>query len=184
MSSLAQKIRFAASPMFWCRRIYWAFCRSKFFSCGNGFRTGFPLIIEGGGLITVGSNFSAAGPGYLYATSCTIVVGDNVSLNTNVVIGATDANIAIGSNVMIGPNVVIRSVNHGIKRDSPMYFQPYTSGEITLEDDIWIGSNAVITAGVRIAKGTVVAAGAVVTKSTEPYSIVGGVPARKIGERV
>jgi acetyltransferase-like isoleucine patch superfamily enzyme len=58
-----------------------------------------------------------------------------------------------------------------------------TKGEIVLEDDVWIGTNALILSGVRIGKGAVVAAGSVVTKDVESYSIVGGNPARKIGMR-
>ena len=85
---------------------------------------------------------------------------------------------------MIGPNVVLRAANHSMKRgNTPMRHQPSIPGEIFIEDDVWIGSNVVITSDVRIARGTVVGAGSVVTSSTEPYSIVCGVPARKIGER-
>jgi galactoside O-acetyltransferase len=124
------------------------------------------------------------GTDYLYADDGELVIGDNCSINTNVQIGASGGKIVIGSNVIIGPNVVIRAANHGLRRDGQMRFQPHTYGEIIIEDDVWIGSNAVITADVLLAKGVVVGAGAVVTKSTEPYTIVGGVPARKIGERV
>ena len=55
--------------------------------------------------------------------------------------------------------------------------------ETVIEDDVWIGHRAILVAGVRIGRGAVVGAGAVVTKDVEPYAIVGGVPARKIGER-
>jgi len=99
-------------------------------------------------------------------------------------IGASGGKITIGTHVIIGPNVVIRCANHLISRDSPIYHQAHAYGEVIIEDDVWIGSNAVIVSGVALATGTVVGAGAVVTKSTTPYSIVGGVPARKIGERV
>jgi galactoside O-acetyltransferase len=68
---------------------------------------------------------------------------------------------------MIAPNVVIRASNHALKRESLMRFQPHTYGEIIIEDDVWISSNAVITSGVILAKGKIVEAGAVVTKSTE-----------------
>ena len=98
--------------------------------------------------------------------------------------GGNSTDVLHGDNVIIAPNVVIRAANHGLKREMPMRFQPHTYGEIIIGDDVWIGSNAVITSGVILAKGTVVGAGAVVTKSTKSYSIVGGVPARKIGERV
>ncbi len=73
----------------------------------------------------------------------------------------------IGDNVMIAPNVVIRASNHGINRENPMRFQSHTYSEILIEDDVWIGSNAVITSGVVLAKGIVVGAGAVVIKSTD-----------------
>ena len=89
----------------------------------------------------------------------------------------------MGNHVMIAANVVLRAANHGVARGIPMKRQGSISGEIQIEDDVWIGSNAVITADVVLARGTVVGAGAVVTHSTEPYSIVAGVPARKIGER-
>ncbi len=52
-----------------------------------------------------------------------------------------------------------------------------------IEDDVWIGRNAIIMPGVRIGKGSIVGAGAVVTKNVEPYSIVGGVPAKLIRKR-
>lgn len=58
-----------------------------------------------------------------------------------------------------------------------------TKGKIVLEDDVWIGKDAVIMSGVILRRGTVVAAGSVVTKSTEPYTIVGGNPARLIRKR-
>jgi galactoside O-acetyltransferase len=97
---------------------------------------------------------------------------------------AAAGKIVIGNCVLIAPNVVLRAANHDIGRGPvPIRHRPSVSGEIIIEDDVWIGSNAVVTADVTLARGTVVGAGAVVTSSTEPYSIVGGVPARKIGER-
>jgi acetyltransferase-like isoleucine patch superfamily enzyme len=57
------------------------------------------------------------------------------------------------------------------------------SDPVIIEDEAWLGANCVITAGVRIGRGAVVAAGAVVTRSVEPFQIVGGVPARPIGAR-
>ena len=58
---------------------------------------------------------------------------------------------------------------------------PIKEQEVIIEDDVWIGMNAVILPGVTIRKGTIVGAGAVVTKSTGEYEIVAGVPAKKIG---
>ena len=58
-----------------------------------------------------------------------------------------------------------------------------TKGPIVLEDDVWIGQDSIILSGVTIGRGSVIAAGSVVTKSVEPYSIVGGNPARLIRYR-
>ena len=59
----------------------------------------------------------------------------------------------------------------------------YSKGQIKVEDDVWLGSNVLILSGITISKGTVIAAGSVVTKSTEPYSIIGGNPAKLIKKR-
>ena len=59
-----------------------------------------------------------------------------------------------------------------------------TKGGIRIEDDVWIGSHSVILDGVNIGKGSVIAAGAIVDKNVAPYAIVGGVPARQIGNRL
>ena len=56
-------------------------------------------------------------------------------------------------------------------------------GRLTIGDDVWIASNAAVLPGVTVAKGCVIGAGTVVTKSTEPYSVYLGSPARRIGER-
>jgi acetyltransferase-like isoleucine patch superfamily enzyme len=59
----------------------------------------------------------------------------------------------------------------------------FSKGSITLEDDVWVGHGSVLLSGITIKKGTVIAAGSIVTKSTEPYSIVGGNPAKIIKYR-
>jgi maltose O-acetyltransferase len=92
--------------------------------------------------------------------------------------------ICIGSHVGIAAGVRMYSVNHRYKDPTRLYSaQGYNRATIIVEDDVWIGTNAVIVAGVRLRRGTVVAAGAVVTKDTEPYSVVGGIPAKVIGRR-
>jgi galactoside O-acetyltransferase len=152
--------------------------------CGKRLRLAWGAVVKGPENIILGDDFSTTGTLYIYAHDGGYVeVGNRCSVNTNVQLGGAGGRLVIGNNVMIGPNVVIRVANHGMARDKLMRDQSHISGEIIVEDDVWIGSNAVITSGVTLANGTIVGAGAVVTKSTEPYSIVGGVPARKIGER-
>lgn len=124
------------------------------------------------------------GHSYSYGNDGEIIIGNNLSLNTNVQIGSSGGKIHIGNNVLIGFNVVLRAADHGLSRANLINKQTHVGGAIMVEDDVWIGSNAVILKNVRLGKGCVAAAGAVVTKDVEPYTIVGGVPAKKISERV
>ncbi len=92
--------------------------------------------------------------------------------------------LQIGDGVLIGPNAVIDTTHHRYDMvDRPICEQGQRLEPTVIGDDVWIGANAVILPGIEVATGTIVSAGAVVNKSTEPYSIVGGVPARPIGER-
>jgi galactoside O-acetyltransferase len=167
-----------------CDRSYSLWYAVQLKDCGKGFRISTNSVILAPQNIVIGENFASMDNLYMYGNGGEIIVGDNVSANTNVQIGASGGRIIIGNNVLIAPNVVIRAADHGIKASTLIRDQPHTPGVICIEDDVWIGSNAVITSNVTLRKGTIVGAGAVVTKSTEPYSIVGGVPARKIAQRL
>lgn len=119
-----------------------------------------------------------------------IFLGNDVTFNYNTMILTTRAKIIVGDHVMFAPNVVIVSGSHRIDIvDRPMSEisdnekLPENDKDIVFEGDNWIASNSVILSGVTIGKGCVVAAGAVVTKSAPPYSIVAGVPARVIKMR-
>jgi acetyltransferase-like isoleucine patch superfamily enzyme len=105
-------------------------------------------------------------------------IGSNTRIGIgNVVIGP----VFIGNNVILAQNIVLSGLNHVYTDiDIPIYQQPVTTAMITVEDDCWIGANAVITAGVTIGKHSVVAGGAVVTKDIPPYSVAVGNPARVI----
>ena len=79
----------------------------------------------------------------------------------------------------MGPRVTMSAENHNFTHtDIPMKEQGVTRNSIVIEDDCWIGSNAVIVAGVRVGQGSIIAAGAVVTKDVPQYAIVTGVPAK------
>lgn len=136
----------------------------------------------------VGKNFSFDPYGvYSYEN---IHVGDHVNLGYRPIILATRSKITIGNHVMFGPEVTIRGGNHRIDilgrymadiKDHEK--EPSNDPGVIIEDDVWVGTRAVILAGVRIGSGAVVAAGAVVTKSVPPYAIVGGNPAKVIRMR-
>jgi acetyltransferase-like isoleucine patch superfamily enzyme len=191
MAGTASWVRRAAAyasewlrPAYVLGRLYSGVVRWRLQRCGSGLRLQVTTVIRGHRNIVIGKNLNSMGHLYLYAhEGGAIRIGDDCSINTNVQIGAAAGRIVIGNGVMIASNVVLRAANHDIRRDRPMRYQNSQGGEIVVEDDVWIGSNSVVTADVTVARGTVVGAGAVVTRSTEPYSIVAGVPARKIGER-
>jgi acetyltransferase-like isoleucine patch superfamily enzyme len=94
--------------------------------------------------------------------------------------------VTIATDVMVGPHTVIASGNHDFKQTKlPMKQCPMlAAGPIVIEEDVWIGSHCLIVDNVTIGKGCVIGGGSVVTKSTEPYGIYAGVPARKIGSRL
>lgn len=108
-------------------------------------------------------------------------IGRDSQINENVFIQGAK----IGSFVLIAPNVVILSKTHNYVRiDTPIVMQGESDEKIPhIGDDVWIGRNAIIMPGVKIGKGAIVGAGAVVTKDVVDYSIVGGVPAKIIRMR-
>jgi galactoside O-acetyltransferase len=182
--SIVRRLRYCADPGLVADLLYSRMVRRRLRRCGAGLRLRRSTVITGHENIVIGRNFVSMGQLYLYANDGGYVeIGDDCDVNTNVQIGGASGRIIMGNHIMIAPNVVLRAANHGMARGTPMKRQGTIPGEIRIEDDVWIGSNAVVTADVVLARGTVVGAGAVVTHSTEPFSIVGGVPARKIRER-
>ena len=95
----------------------------------------------------------------------------------NVIIGP----VTIGNNVIFAQNIVASGLNHEYRDVTiPIKDQKTVTAVITVEDDCWIAANAVLTAGVTIGKHSVVAGGAVVTKSIPPFSVAAGNPAKVI----
>lgn len=108
-----------------------------------------------------------------------ISIGNNVFINYNCIM-LSMSKITIGNNVLIGPNVVLTPATHSLSAIERRNGAGYAE-DIFISNDVWIGANSVICPGVHIGTGAVVSAGAVVTKNVEDYTIVGGVPAKKIG---
>jgi acetyltransferase-like isoleucine patch superfamily enzyme len=110
-------------------------------------------------------------------------VGDVYIGNQSVIgIGCTVIGpVNIGNNVIMAQNIVISGLNHGYELiDIPPSEQKTVTSLITVMDDVWIGANCVITAGVTIGKHAVIGAGSVVTKNVPPYSVSVGNPARAV----
>lgn len=109
-----------------------------------------------------------------------IFIDDHCFINKNCTIYG---NVSIGKFSQIGPNCNILSSNHGTVKNELMCKQPGVYKKIVIAEDVWIGANATILAGVTIGKGAIVAANAAVSKNVDPYTIVGGVPAKFIKNR-
>jgi len=114
-----------------------------------------------------------------------ISVGDNVRLGFGASFVAADTTITIGNKVLFGPNVKIRGGNHNTSQIGKYMFDvrdkaPQNDSPIYIEDDVWVGTGATILKGVRIGRGSIIGAGAIVTKDIPPYSVAVGVPAKVI----
>lgn len=137
-----------------------------------------------GGSITIGKNSEILDYVMLLTYKGEIEIGDNCSINPFCVIYG-HGGVKIGNDVLIATHTVIIPSNHNFSSlDRPIRLQGNTSKGIIIEDDVWIGAGCKILDGVIIGKSSIVAAGSVVNKSIEPYSIVGGVPAKLIRKRL
>lgn len=124
-------------------------------------------------------------PGGVHGSGAVCInIGDNcfVGFGVQFLIGL---NLRVGRNVLIGPGVIFVDNDHGFStRSIPIGKQLGILAPIVVGDDVWIGANAVILKGVEVGTGAIIAAGAVVRHSVPEYEIWGGVPARKIGQRL
>jgi acetyltransferase-like isoleucine patch superfamily enzyme len=111
-----------------------------------------------------------------------IVMGAYSHLSPKCTIGSQ---VTLGNYVMCGPEVIIGMGEHrfDVAGKAVMFSGSVAPLQTIIEDDVWIGARALIRSGVRVGRGAVIAMGAVVVKDVEPYSIVAGVPARKIRDR-
>ena len=108
--------------------------------------------------------------------------GKNITIGKNVFFNSgcrfqDQGGIVIGDGTLIGHNVVIATIHHDL---DPMKERKNHYAPVVIGSHVWIGSNATILPGVTVGEWAVVAAGAVVTKDVEPYTVVGGVPAKFI----
>ena len=136
----------------------------------------------------IGVNFHA-GRNVVFWAKNNIVIGDNFYIGRN---SQIECDSIIGNNVILGNSVAFvgkfdhnfHQVGTPTRLASQIRNENYQwkglESKITIEDDVWIGYGSIIMSGVKIGRGAIIAAGSIVTKDIEPYSIVGGNPARFI----
>lgn len=107
-----------------------------------------------------------------------VIIGDHTRVGLhNTIIGPVE----IGSHVNLAQGITVTALNHNFSdANKRIDEQGVSTSPVTIEDDVWIGANAVILPGVTIGEHCVVAAGAIVTKDVPPHSLVAGVPAKVI----
>jgi lipopolysaccharide O-acetyltransferase len=147
-----------------------------------------PFYIRGAHGIVLGRGFTS-GPGLRLEThgeAARIIIGDDVQVNNNVHIAAIH-NVSIGNRVLIASGVFIADHNHGSytgddqsNPNVPPAARTPSFASVLVGDDTWFGEHACVLPGVRIGRGVVVGAGAVVTADLPDYVIAVGAPARII----
>lgn len=125
-------------------------------------------------------------PPIYFGNKKNIFLHENTAIASNSHISATNAKFIVNRNCLIAEGLTVHTGNHAMiegrfcssitEADKPKGYDK----DVVVESDVWIGCNVTLLAGVNIGRGSIVAAGSVVTKDVMPYSIVGGVPAKFI----
>jgi maltose O-acetyltransferase len=120
--------------------------------------------------------------GAYFGDGSQIEIGNNSGIGVNCQVCGL---IEIGDNVMMGPEVIILTISHKYDRlDVPMLEQGHGLPEpVTIGDDVWIGTRAIILPGISIGKGSIIGAASVVTKDVPKYAVVCGNPAKVVKYR-
>ncbi|MVN22039.1 acyltransferase [Mucilaginibacter arboris] len=131
-------------------------------------------------IIIIGQN-NYIQSGFRFGMKDVLTIGNNCQINENVYIQSA----IIGNHVLIAQNVAILAVTHVFDSTyMPIIKQGSTKANpVVIDDDVWIGRNSVIMPGIKLGKGSIIGAGAIVTKNVPSYAIVGGIPAKIIRYR-
>lgn len=135
---------------------------------------------EPGRPVRIGPGCAVAADAFLHGP---ITLGAHVSINARASLDGGAKGIVIGAGTRIATGATIYAFDHGLAPDRWVKDQPVTSKGIRVGEDVWIGANAGLTDGVAVGDHAVVAMGAVVTRDVPPWALVGGVPARVLGDR-
>lgn len=138
------------------------------------------LFGEPGRGIRMGNRCAIAAEAFLHGP---ITLGDDVSINARATLDGGARGIIVGDGTRIAAGAAIFAFDHGLDPGRPVREQPVRSRGIRIGRDVWIGAQAGLTDGVCVGDHAVVAMGAVVTRDVPDWAVVGGVPARVLGDR-
>jgi len=119
------------------------------------------------------------GRGVTFYDPSKISIGDNVYIARGCWLSA-GAGIEIGNDILFGPYVVVVTSNHSLKNGAYYWGETIDKERVVFNDGCWIGAHVTILPGVKVGKGSLVAANSVLSKSTEDFSVYAGVPAKLI----
>lgn len=149
------------------------------------------LLLGKGKYMKHGSDLHIGSGSRLWAPD-SLAIGKGVYIGKDVLV---ECNAEIGNYVLIANRVALvgrhdhdfRAVGVPVRFSpwigSKKTVSPHATEKVVIEDDVWLGFAAIVLSGVTVGRGAIVAAGSVVTKNVEPYSIVAGNPARPVGRR-
>jgi len=150
---------------------------------GRGARIGRATIVASGRGVALGREVEIGDGAVLDAQAGRITVGHGSAIGPFVVIYG-EGTVSLGAHVAVAAHSTIVAVNHVFdRRNIPIRQQGARSVGIRIEDDVWVAANCVVLDNVTVGQGGVIAAGAVVTKSVEPYTIIAGSPAKLLRHR-
>jgi len=150
---------------------------------GTSVEFGAILRCHRGGSITIGNRCHIHKGAQILSYGGDIIIGDKFTLNPYAILYG-HGGLQIGDNVLIAAHTVIIPANHVFERaDIPIKAQGLTKEGIRIGSDVWLGNGVSVLDGVTIGDGSVIGAGAVLTKSTSPYGLYVGVPARRVRDR-
>ena len=131
-------------------------------------------------IIPIGTNVIIQ-TGFRFGMKDVVKIGNNCQINEHVYIQSA----IIGDDVLIAQHVALLAVTHNHEDiNVPISAQGSTAPDpVIVENQVWIGRNVIVMPGIRLGKGSIIGAGAVVTKSVPPFAIMGGVPAKIIRYR-